>query len=97
MNKKIVNCPSSIWVFVDSNKISRGRFKLLDTDSKSAVCQNKLAQRERQWTCDCFSHSHDNEPENALKNSNKIFMKNESREKINILNYFFCMVLNMYI
>lgn len=65
MNKKVVNYPSSIWVFGGSHKISRGRFKFLDTDSKSAVSQNKWAQKERQWTCEGSGHGHDNDTEDA--------------------------------
>lgn len=40
---------SQSWVFVGSNKISRGRFK--PCNSKSAISQNKLAQKEKQWAC----------------------------------------------
>lgn len=59
---------SQSWVFVGSKKISRGRFKFLDTDSKSAISQNKLAQKEKQWACcECPSHSQDNDTKDACE------------------------------
>ena len=96
MNKK-VNSPSASWVFVGKNKISRGKFSFLDTDSKSAIFQKNLAQRrdaehlvKRWWaSCEGSRHNQDNNMEDASEKFKWSFHEMWEQGKTNcLLNYY---------
>lgn len=72
---------SRYLVFMGRNTISEDRFKFLDTDSKSALSQNRVAQQERTH-CESFGHNEDNDAEDALEKF-QVFMKCRIREKKN--------------
>lgn len=98
MNKK-VNSPSASWLFAGKNKISRGKFNFLDTDSESAIFQKNLAQRrDDEHLVKAHAITKTMTWKMRQKSSNEVLMKCESREKRTVLKliYYFYVILNMY-
>lgn len=86
MNKK-VNSPSASWLFAGKNKISRGKFNFLDTDSESAIFQKNLAQRrDDEHLVKAHAITKTMTWKMRQKSSNEVLMKCESRENELSLN-----------